>query len=154
MTWLASKLNHRAILQRAIQVPADDGGVDYTFVDLSSIWASVKPLQPFMYLAGRQANIATPGMYKVDMTHEVLIRRVSVDTLGREFTPAFDVAFDEMADLMNPKSDLYVFVPQGTSTTTGRRFKVGRIEDVGERREYMRLWVEELEEEGTGWPGR
>jgi head-tail adaptor len=150
MTWLANKLNKRVVVQRPTQTANDFGGATRGYEDLLTIWASVLPVDQGLHIQGSQAVIANVEMPSGGMTHEIKVRRLDVQNLGAEFSSAFDGSFASMSDLIPLKGDYFIFMRQGSSVK-GRRFRVGRVADDGERREFLRILAEELEEAGTGY---
>lgn len=134
-------------MQSPIQIPNEYGGFTQVYLDLSTFWASIDPISPAAYQLGKQVELL--GDVGGTGTHTILVRRVAVENLGKSFSKAFSTDFDSMPDLNVIKSNWYLFFPQNGSAS-GRRFVIKRMEDVAERQEYLRLLVEEVEEEGTG----
>lgn len=143
MTWLVAKLRERIQVGQPIQTPNSGGGFDFTFNTLLTVWAGLKPLTPGQYVRGEQIG--------EDITGEFTIRRIAVASLGMEFGKGFASGFDSMKDLNLLKSDYYIFLQQ-SSTVKGRLFRIRDVKDNDERREYLRVRVEEIEEKGTGFP--
>lgn len=143
-TFLANQLRERVSVLEAVETANDDGGFDRSYTTLTTIWAGIKPisLKP-RYIRGVQIE-NTP-------THEFILRRDSVSYLNTQFSSAFSSAFDSITDVNPMKSDWYFFVQRGSSSK-GRLFRIHGIEDVLERRNHLRVYAEEINEEGTGWP--
>ena len=74
-----------------------------------------------------------------------------VESLGKSFTKGFSSGFDSIEDLAPLKSQYYLFLQRG-STSKGRLFRIHGIMDANERREYLKIDAEEIEERGTGYP--
>lgn len=141
--FMAPQLKEKIQIKKAEETHNDDGGFDISYTTLTTIKASFKPLslKP-RYIRGVQIE-GTP-------THEFIVRRSSVDSLGKNFSSAFSSAFDSIADLNPLKSDYYIFV-QRSSSVKGRLFRIHNIEDMEEKRFYLRIYGEEIEEVGSGY---
>lgn len=142
--WLAPQLNKRVDILEPSQDESTDGGFNQTYTTLKSIWAGVKPVSHTTYV--RWSSIEEFD----SITHEIIIRRNSVDDLHTAFSYAFGTGFDSIADLNPIKSNLYMLLNQG-SGPKGRLFRLRRAMDVGEKREYISILAEEVEERGTGF---
>jgi len=147
MTWLAPRLRERIQIRKASQDANDDGGFDQTYTTLLTIWAELKEAA----FVGRASQSVGGEQVNEAITHNFTIRRVAVDTLGTAFASAFDTDYDNIADLTPLKTSYYIFV-QRSSTTKGRLFRIRSVADVRERREYLKVSCEEIEEQGTGYP--
>ena len=159
MTWLCPKLNRRIKILKATQIPNIAGGFNHVYgvpfgdgfeegvfddsAPLLTVWAGLKPLTPGQYIRGEQVGEG--------ITHEVIIRRIAVASLGKEFAKGFAIAFNSIEDLTPLKTDYFIFMQQG-STVKGRLFRIKNVKDNDERREYLRVQVTEEEEHGTGSP--
>lgn len=142
MNFLVLQLRERVLVLQAVDTENDNGGFDRSYTTLTTIWAGYKPLSfKARYIRGSQIE-NTP-------THEFILRRSSVDSLGNAFSKAFSTAFDSIADFNPLKSDWFLFVERGSSTK-GRLFRVHRPEDYDERRVYLKVYAEEIEEQGSG----
>ena len=132
---------------KAVQTPNAAGGMGRTYTTLSTIWAEIKSLKGI-----REYVEKIRGESVTDIpTHEVTVRDVAINTMGRGFSSAFSSAFDSVADLAPIKSDNYIFLQRG-STAKGRLFQVTDFKHDEERREWFKFRVMEVEERGTGWP--
>jgi len=147
MTWLAPRLRERIQIREADQDANDDGGFDQTYSTLLTIWAELKEIN----FVGRGSEAVGGEQVNEAITHNFTIRRIAVSTLGTNYASGFDTDFDIIADLTNLKTSYYIFV-QRSSTTKGRLFRIRSVKDVGERREYLTVGCEEIEEQGTGYP--
>lgn len=143
MTWLAPKLTQRVQVGKPTQTPNTDGGFDFAFDTLLTIWSGLKPVTPGQYIRGEQIGEG--------VTHEFKIRRSAVASLGRVFGKGFDGGFDSIADLAPLKRDYFLFMQRG-SMVKGRLFRIKDVKDNDERREYLRVRAEEIEERGSGYP--
>lgn len=159
MTWLAPKLRERIQILKPRLDPNEDGGFDSIFgenygsgfggddfafnVPMLTVWAEPKAVSPGQYIRGEQVAEGITEQFKV--------RRIAVAGLGTEFTSSFSTGFDSIEDLMPLKSQYYILMERGSSVK-GRLFKVKDIVDRDERREYLRIDCEEIEERGTGHP--
>lgn len=143
MTWLASKLNRRVQICQNAQEEASSGGFAFVKSVLTTVWCSVKPLSEYQYIRGEMAGEGS--------THIFEVRRGAVASLGVAFGAGFSSDFDSIADLNPLKSDMYLFLEEG-STTKGRLFKIDRFKDKDEKKEYLMVLAKEIEERGTGFP--
>lgn len=142
--FLASRLKERIQIRKINSItPNDEGGFNRSYSTLLTIWAGFRPLSGrTKYIRGEQTEFFS--------THEFTIRRSAVGNLGKAFSSAFDTNFDCIADLNPLKSDYFIFVQRG-STVKGRLFRINDIEDVNERKEYLIVLAEEIEEVGSGF---
>lgn len=144
MTWLASELRERIQFREPVQTAnSTSGGFDRSYTTLVTVWAGFKPLNKGYYIRGEQIDN--------DATHEFKVRRSALTTLGKSYSKGFSNGFDSVTDLNIVKSNFFIFVKKSTATK-GRLFRIRRIEDVKERREYLRIDATEIEEVGTGYP--
>lgn len=143
MTWLVPKLRERVQVGKPTQTPNSDGGFDFDFDTLLTIWAGLKPVTPGQYIRGEQIGEG--------ITHEFTIRRMAVASLGRTFGRGFSSGFDSIEDLAPLKRDYFLFMQRG-STVKGRLFRIKDVKDNDERREYLRVQAGEIEERGSGDP--
>lgn len=142
MAWLANRLRERVQIRQPVQTEnATTGGFDRSYTTLLTIWAELIPIKESAYR--RQEQI------KFEETHELTCRRVAVETLGFSYSKGFSTGFDSIYDFAVLKSSFYVFVQRG-STVKGRLFRIRDVKDVKERREYLEIRLEEIEEAGTG----
>lgn len=149
MTWLTAKLKDRIQIRKGIQTDNTEGGFDRTYETLLTIWASVLPSSKFKlnsaaYTRGSQTEWN-------NLTHTVIVRRIAISALGTAFSNAFGDGFDTISDLRPLKSEYFIFVERGT-TTKGTLLRIHNIVDNDERREFLNLKCEEIEEQGTGFP--
>lgn len=143
MTRLAHKLRKRAEVQTPIQTPNETtGGFDRSYTTIATIWVGLTPIKAGWYRRGVQTR-------ETD-THEVLMRCVAVNRIGGGFAKGFSSGFAVGGDLTNLKTNYFLFVRDG-SNIKGRRFKINNIENADDDNEYYKLYVEELEEVGTGY---
>ena len=148
MTFLAPKLRERIEIREAVQTPNDTtGGMDRSYNTITTIWAGIKPVSMSVaqaaYIRGEQVE-------EVE-THIFTVRRTAVSSLGRDFSKAFAGDFDSIEDLSPVKTNWFIFLRKG-SANKGRLFKIHRVMDKEERREYLLIMAEEIEEHGTGCP--
>jgi head-tail adaptor len=147
MTWVVPKLRDRLQIKIPVQTENDAGGFDRSYSTLLTVWGEFKPTK-FGFHA--QAAYIRGEQIKNVITHEFVIRRSSIASLGKGFSSGFSTGFNQIADLTPLKSDYFLFVQRG-STIKGRVFKVHKIQDHQERREFIILFCEEIEEQGTGY---
>lgn len=149
MTWLTSKLKDRIQIRKGIQTADDGGGFDRTYETLLTIWASVLPSSQFRL---NSASYTRGSQTEWDnLTHIVIVRKIAVAALGTGFSSAFGDGFNTIADLRPLKSEYFIFVERG-STTKGTLLRIRNIVDNDERKEFLNLKCEEIEEQGTGFP--
>ena len=145
MTWLAAKLNKRVQIGNPIQRANDEGGFDFSFDVILTVWMGMNLVGnkgAFLnYLRGQQINETA--------THKFIVRKIAVQELGREFSLAFSNAFKYMPDLMPLTSDYFLFL-QKSNSIEGRLFRILGAKEVKERNEYLEIDAEEIEERGAG----
>lgn len=146
MTWLAHRLRERIEIRKATQIPNDAGGMDRGYTTLITIWAGIKPIAlttaQTAYIRGKQIEDIE--------THEFIVRRAAVSSLGCAFAKVFANAFDSVGDLAPLKSEWFIFLKRGM--VKGRTFKISRGVDNNEQGEFLRIKAREVEETGTGYP--
>jgi hypothetical protein len=103
---------------------------------------SLNPISHGSYIRGVQSGLG-------ELTHEVEIRSVALADFGPAFTKAYSSAFQNMPSLRSPKAEYFIFIERGSSAT-GILLRIRRIMDVEERREYVNVLCEEIEEQGAG----
>jgi len=147
MTWLAPDLSRRVQIGKPTQVANDDGGFDWGFDVLMTVWMGLRPMRfkgsGSRYIRGEQIN--------ENSTHVFKVRRLAISSLGRAYARDFGIGFDSMEDLGLLKSDYHLFLEQG-STVKGRLFRIHDVVNKNERDEYLEIDAEEIEERGTGYP--
>lgn len=147
MSWLAPRLNRRVQIGFPVQTENSDGGFDFSFTILTTVWMSIRPISfrisGASYIRGQQVTETA--------THLFEVRKQSVVNLGPEFSMAFSTAWKMMENISSIKANYYLFL-ESTSTTKGRLFKITSALDEGENREFITITAEEIEERGAGWP--
>jgi hypothetical protein len=148
---LAYKLKHRIQIRKSVQTPNEEtGGFDQSYEILATIWAALQEgtkggMEEFVkYIRGETVASDIP-------THTFIVRKVAVQNFGRELSIAFDSAFKQMPDLINLKSDYYIFMQAGSSVK-GRSFKIMTLRQDENYNEYIKIRAMEVEEMGTGYP--
>ena len=142
---LIKELKNRIQLRRGIQTENGNGGFDLTYQTINTIWASVNQVSAYI-------NAIRGEQIEKRETHEFLIRKNSVELIGREFDNSFSIDFKKMGDLNSLKSDYFIFLQQG-SVNRGRLFRIQGIKQDEKNKEYIKIGAEELEEQGTGYAG-
>jgi len=166
MKYLAPKLRHRIQILKPDTRPGS-WGLDTSYVRLVRLWASVKDragAAMFGVELVRGVNIGNT------ITHEIMVRYSSaisiysstfgdgfseafpaVDSkgLGRQFTNAFGEGFDSIIDFDPIKNDYFILV-EGNSAFRGRLFRIERIQQDEDHKEFIKLKCKETEERGTG----
>lgn len=143
MTKLAHELRERIQIKTPIQTPnTTSGGFDRGYTTVTTVWAGCRLIKKSMYRRGVQT--------REDDTHEFKVRRSSLSAIGQSFSNGFSSGFDAISDISILKTNYFVFMQRG-STVKGRLFRIKSIEDVEERREYLRFNTEEIEESGSGY---
>jgi hypothetical protein len=130
-----------------VQTENADGGFDRTYTTLGTYWAGLKEvsLQASYIMAIRGQNT------NENITHEFIVRRESVKNYGKSVTSGYSSGFNNIADIAPLKNDYFIFLNEG-STIKGRLFRIKGIKRDEDRKEYIKIMVEEIEERGTGWP--
>jgi len=147
MTWLIPQLKERVQIGKPVQTANDNGGFDFSFDVLLTIWMGLKPSR----FAGRGPEYIRGEQINENITHEFICRKSAVESLGRDFAKGFSEGFDSIEDLAPLKSDYFLFLQRG-SAVKGRLFRIHGVTDNKEQREYLKIGAEEIEERGTGWP--
>lgn len=148
MTWLVPQLKHRIQIQKGGQAPLENGVLGLTYETLKTVWAEVKHMSlTSAYMMAVRGVSQTEDI----ATHVIRIRSSAIYGLGQEFSVAFDSSFDEVADLNMIKSNYFLFLNSGSSAK-GRRFRIKGMQLDEASGEYIRIFAQELGEEGTGWP--
>ena len=133
MAWILPRLKYRVQIGTPVQTPNDDGGLDFSFDDVATIWMGFKTISERAggkYVGGKQVTETA--------THEFICRALAASSaLG--------------ADLMPLKSNYFLFLQKG-SIRKGRLFRIHEIMNVLEQDEYFSIIAEEIEERGTGYP--
>ena len=146
MSWLVPKLKKRVQVGKPTSTPNPDGGFDFGFDVLTTVWMGAKPVSfkgsGGRYIHGKQVN--------ENVTHTFTVRRIAVASLGRAYGRGFASGFDSIEDLNVLKSDYYLFLQQG-ATYKGRLFRIHEVVNVNEMNEYLMIAAEEVEERGTGF---
>jgi len=149
--WLAPKLNKRVQILKPFQDPNNEGGFDFDIngdgvnpSPLATVWMGFSPIGKSRYIRGKQVNEV--------VTHEFIVRYLTVKSLGKEFRGSFNLGFKSMPDLGPLKPDYYLFFQSNSSAVKGRLFRIDSIINVGENNEYLSIAAEEIEERGTGYP--
>jgi len=160
MTWLAPQLNKRIKLLKAIQDPVDFGGMERSYLPITSLWAGMKPVKGGQYIRGVQIDKET--------THIFTIRQSGVLSLGRQFATGFSSGYDSIADQAPVKVEYFIFLDYGSQITTafsnafwldftkiniyeGRLFRIRTVENHKEQHEYFIMECNEIEEQNTGY---
>ena len=171
MTWLAPKLRERVQILEAVQTPNNEGGMDRSYRPIITVWMGVKAVLGGLFVRGSQAEYVNVQLKEGYVSHEFIARRSPLvevvpgafdpafergpfnqpsPGLGRQFSMGFDGGFDSIVDLNPLKSEYFLLLERGNGR--GRLFRIGRVMDVGERKEYLKIKAEEIEEHGTGYP--
>ena len=166
MTWLVNKLRERIQIKLPVQDVGDDGGFVRGYSSIGTVWAEVKPV------ASQSKGIAAFSAYVRGVqiesiaTHICTVRRTAISSLGGSFGSGIGRSFNSQADLEVLKSEYFIFRNRGnpegqfagsfnneynqTEGLVGNLYKILGVEDVDTRREYLRLRLEEIEEQGAG----
>ena len=166
--YLPALLKHRIQLRKAVQTPNDDGGFDRSYELLAHIYADAKPLS---YL-GRGIAYTRNSQTNEAVTHEFIVRYGSLKEIGSEYGLGFlGSVFDGVYDTINAKADYFIFMEEGDNNwggsflnsfdsgfdlywgieaAKGRLFRIRGVIRADERREYVKIMGEEIEEFGTG----
>jgi hypothetical protein len=130
-------------IREAVQTPNAIGGYDRTYNTLTTVWGDIRPTREYAaFVRGVQI-----GEYE---THEITMRLSAVEHLNAEFDSAFGDGTASLPDVNPIKSTFFIFVEKASSTH-GRLFKVKRVKMDETFKEYIKLFVEEVEEHGTGY---
>ncbi len=156
MSRILQKLRERVQILKPVDVENDEGGFDRGYTVLTTVWANVTPIvmissgkkQP-IYGKGRPVYIREVQAEIGGATHQFTIRTSSVSTLGTGFSSGFSSGFDSIANIHPLSCEYFLFMQRG-STTKGRLFQIRSIVDNDERREFLNIFAEEIEEQGTG----
>lgn len=163
MTWITADLTQRVQILIGRLEPNEAGGGDFLFgnelgdafarneynqlAPVKTIWMSLNPIT----FQGRGSSYIRGEQINESVTHKLKCRKIAVSDLGKEFGSGYSGAFKFMPNLMNLKSDYFLFV-QRASNVKGRLFRIHNVIDNKEQREYLNVFAEEIEERGVGWP--
>jgi len=146
MSWILPQLTTQVQIGKPIQTANAEGGADFSFENLMTVWMGFKPIgyktSGIKYVRGKQVN--------TEATHEFKVMALEFELLGHEFVTAFGIGFKGTETLSPLKSDYFLFVQKDTSTK-GRLFRVHEVQSVQEESEYFSIIAEEIEEHGVGW---
>lgn len=148
MTWMAPKLSSRVQIQQAVQTPGDSGLLELSYTTIKIVWAEVKNIERLSLFAMAVRGVNTQ---EGKDTHQFRVRTAALYGIGNETSRAFTSAFVNMEDINQIKSNYFLFLQHG-STVKGRRFRIRGMQLDESHSEYIRIFAEEIEEEGTGWP--
>lgn len=170
MSYIAHKLNRRVQILQSVDTPNETtGGFDRTYKVLTKIWCEVKTINEFGILAGI-TNVRGQNISDFE-SHELKMRRDSArsaisrafadgfaddynssgsDGLGKEYTAAFDQAFESILDISPIKSEYFALLEEG-SATKGRLLRIKKVILDERNRKYIKCKCCEVEERGTGW---
>lgn len=146
---LAYKLKHRIDIQESVQTPNDDGGYDRSYTTLATVWAAMENVS--FYESNLKFIRGENDSDQKNPTQKFTVRWSAVKNLGKQFTSAFSSDFNSISDLMPLKSDMFVFLHQGSSYK-GRLFQILDITRDENNKEYIKFRTAEIEEHGTGYP--
>lgn len=146
--WLAPKLGRKIQILKSVQTENEDGGFDITYETLLTVWAGIEPVKTGFNKYIQAIRGETISNIE---THEFIVRKSAVWKLGQETAKSFSAAFKSMGDIAPIKSDMFIFMNEGSSVK-GRLFQVTSIMRDEERDEYLKFRCMELEEHGTGYP--
>jgi hypothetical protein len=141
MTLSAGILRYRIQLKKALQTPDSIGGFSRSYETLVSLWAGVEQITPGQYIRGVQAG--------VNITHNIIIRSNSLDSLFGEFSKAFNSAFKNV-DIHPLKSEFFIFIPV-KSDTEGNMLRVRKLIESGFHNSWITIMCEQIEQVGVGW---
>ena len=143
MTYLANQLRFRVEVQKAVQDPNSPGGYDRSYETLVTVWGGVKPIKRGQYLRGVQVGEMA--------THDFVFRKVSFINLNKAFTSGFSDGFKVFSSLNDLKTEYFLFLNKWSSTM-GKRFRIKSVINNEEDDEFYKVFAEEMEERGTGYP--
>lgn len=150
MSWMVPRLNRRIQIQKGVQVEDSgsnvySGSFTITYETLLTVWASIREVSNWIEVIRGEAISDFPS-------HEFTVRWSAVGfTLGKEFGSGFTTGFDIIADIEPLKSNMFIFVEEGSSTK-GRLFRVVDVRRDEKRKEYISFRCRQIEEHGTGAP--
>ncbi len=144
---LAGSLKHRFQILKPSLTPSTerDGGLDQSYEILLRVWGEFKPASENAIV------IAIRGVNTEDtVTGIVRFRWIAVKSLGKAFTSGYSLGYKGMSDLNPLKSNYYLFKEEG-SQVKGRLFRIiGMVRDE-DYKEFIKIRVHEVEEQGTGY---
>ena len=167
MTWLANKLRERIQIKYPSQGAGLDGGFARGYETIGTIWAEVVPVPVQRQQMGSFLSYVRGAQLAQIATHICTVRRTAVATLGGAFSKSIGRGFASQADLEILKNNYFVFRNMGDTTggqfgagfdnqfnqvegLIGELFKIIGYEDVNSRKEYLKLRLTAVEEQGTG----
>lgn len=147
MTWIAPKLKHRVQIQKAVQTADDsNGSLDTTYTTIKTIWSAMENDKRAAYISAiRGVQIQDEKSSNIFKMRSAALRNLNI-----AFTRGFNISFDSIEDINILKSNYFIFVNKGSSVK-GRRYRIKGIRLDDDRQEYIKVYAEEIEENGTGW---
>lgn len=142
MSFYAKDLKYRGQIKKAINTPVSGSAkLSRTYETITTIWIGLKSINYAEFIRSQEIGDI--------LTHEMLMRKASVELLGIGMTPGFDSGFNSIADINMLKSDYFIFI-EGATANRGRLFRIKGLQLDENNREYVKIKVQEIEEKGTG----
>lgn len=88
----AGKMRHRVVVQSASESRAADGGVTFTWSDVSTRWASIEPASGKEFLSSQQVA--------AEVTHKITLR--NYDTLTPQHRLKFGTRYFNIISVLRP----------------------------------------------------
>ncbi len=164
MKYLAPKLRHRIQILKPDLNPALFG-LSISYKRLVRLWAAVKERKGFFGVEMiRGVNIDNAITHVITVRYSSAISiysssfgdgfsesfpAVNSKGLGRSFTNAFGEGFDSIIDFDPIKGDYFIMV-EGATAYRGRIFKIEKVNQDEDHKEFIALKCRETEERGTG----
>lgn len=145
MKFLVDELKYRAYLKEPIQTPNDEGGFDLSYKTLLSFWIGLD-LESSYLRAVRGENTSGQGVTQIGKA-----RWKTFENLGAAFSIGFSLGFDNIPDINPVKGNYFLFIESGRSTK-GRMFKVLGMAPDERDHTWIKIQLNEIEEQGTGAP--
>ncbi len=146
--YLANKLKHRIQIQTVEQTANEStGNLDRSYTTIIRIWAAIEEDKLQRYI-----NI-TRGVQVQSNKNPFLfiVRKDAIKSLGAQFSKAFSFDFKAMPDLNQMKYEYFLLHEQG-SQICGVRYRIKGIMPDLNKKEIMKIYTDQVEEVGTGWP--
>ncbi len=146
--FLANKLKHRIQIQTVEQTAnSETGNLDRTYTTILRIWSAIEEdkLQRYINVTrGVQTESSkSPFIF--------IVRRDAIKGLGAQFASAFDISIKSMSDINQIKIEYFLLHEQGSQIKGIRYIIKGIIPDLN-KKEILKIYADQLEEVGTGWP--
>jgi hypothetical protein len=143
MKFIVDTLKFRAHLKQPVQSANDAGGFDQSYKSILDFWMGLENESAYLR-AVRGENTSGEGITQIGIA-----RFSTFENLGAAFAKGYSFGFKRIASINPIKGDYFLFVENGNSYT-GRLFKIKGMARDEKDKSWMRMQLQEIEEQGTG----